>query len=280
MDPKTLQTLRVGDTVRIHFTHPGASGRRSEPFNVVVAAINGTGAAQKDDDGVYRESRQIQWYWADLPKDLQPHESVRDNIRGLDTCSEGWIVDIVSRAPYQMQSRVKNSMYAAQERYFVDSLKVENYLQSIGEGTNSFELRQKTSAVFYIYPDVNEAYERRVTKGQYNGNLFAFAQSRIALRSTLSVPKTLDKSRFYAAWQMAGRPGYVGPFVHYQNGYCDSGDVETTIVKALVNRKAFLKWAFKNVHRFTSTKSDLLTRMIENAKVDEEIWARSMDDDY
>lgn len=267
MDAKILQTLRIGDTVRIHFTHLGAGDdRRAQPFDVVIAGFNNRGLAYKEDDGRYYETRQIQWRWADMPEDLQPFESTRDNIRGLDTCSDSWITEIVERAPYQMQSQARNQLYAAEQEMFLDHQKIQAYLKAKGEDTNSFGLRQKTTAIGYRFDAYNETYGRSIGRGQYNGHVFKLAETLIARRPTLAVPVSLNADRFYTAWNQAGRPGYVGPYQPTEFSPFmrdrDHKRIDPSPYKALINRKAFTRWVVRNVHRFTMTQELLLLTLV------------------
>jgi hypothetical protein len=278
MDTKTLSTLRIGDTVRIHFTHMGArDGARSQPFDVVITGFHNTGKAYKDEDGQYYESRQINWCWRDMPVELQPDERVRDDIRGIDGCHVDHIIEIVKRAPYQVRSHPRNVLYAAEQSAFLDHQKVEKYRQENGEDPIDVFGRRSmgTTAVGYIFEAYNETYLRDIRPSQYNGHVFKLAEALIARRPTLAVPTRLDVDRFYAAWYQAGCPGKAGPYEEYR--YSDN--VDPSPFKALINRKAFTKWVVRNVYRFIMTQADILKNMIQAAKDEEEYMRKSMDED-
>ncbi len=285
MDMKLLSTLRAGDTVRIHFTHPGATPRspRGRPFDVVIAKVNGTGKAYQEDDGRYYESLQIQWSWRDMPIELQPDECVRDDIRGLDSCHVDHIVEIINRAPYRSQSKPRNFLYAYEQEFFLDRQKIEAYRLANGEQEHYFGRRRGT-ATGVVFEAYNETYNRNIRQSQYNGHVFKFAEALIARRPMLAIAGHLDSERFYDAWNGAGRPGYIGPFkgrvTHSHFDIEDDVSVEHVPYKALLNRKAFTKWVVRNATRFVMTKAQKMKNMIQAAVDEEEYMRQSMEEEF
>lgn len=291
MDIKTLESLRVGDTVRIHFTHRAADPTtpRGQPFDVVITGFHGTGRAYKEDDGQYHESRQILWNWREMPEELQPDECVRDDIRGTDGCHVDHIVELVERGPYRTQMQPRNALYHAEQSAFANHQKVEAYRNAKGDRHPMLIPHRRQTAtgyIFYAYNETysDETYSRKIPKGQYNGHVFKFAQALIARRPAVVVPGSLDVDRFYAAWNQAGRPGYVGPFVEQWRSYIwgDEEERETKArpYQALLNRKAFTRWVVRNIHRFLMSEATKLANMIEAARIDEEISIEMMNRDF
>jgi hypothetical protein len=282
MDSKTLHSLRVGDTVTIHFTHMGSNpdDARGRPFDVVIAKFNSRGMAYQGDDGRYYEDFQISWRWADLPTELHPHELVRDDVRGFDTAHVSHIVAIVARAPYQSQPKPRNALFAAEQAAFLDHQKVEAYRKAKGERENTFG-RRHTTATGHVFFEYSETYGRDIRPGQYNGHVFKWAQALIARRPTLAISGRLDGDRFYAIWNKAGRPGYVGPFKRMSSRLRgDDEPAEPSPYKALLNRKSFTRWVVRNAPRFVMTKAQDLKDMIKAAADEEEYMRTSMDEDF